>query len=124
MLGADFSTIEADVVKVAAMSSVRELSGCVDLLIQQYQPDASDDKTTEATLKRKLHLSVSLDGWWHLTGLLDPETGERIRAALDVYADPTAAEDDPNRRDAPRRCPGRDRRQSCRRHRQPLRIAA
>ncbi len=89
MLGADFATIEAAVVNIAVMSTVRELSGHIDLLIQQYRPEESDAEKTAATLKRKLHLSASLDGWWHLTGLLDPETGERIRAALDVYADPT-----------------------------------
>lgn len=89
MFGDDFTTVEAAVVNVAVTSCVKDLSGFIDRIIQQYQPDASDAATTTATLKRRLHLSASLDGWWHLTGLLDPETGQRLQAALDVYADPT-----------------------------------
>ncbi|MEI2785149.1 MAG: DUF222 domain-containing protein [Candidatus Nanopelagicales bacterium] len=93
MFGDDFTTVEAAVVNVAVTSCVKDLSGFIDRIIQQYQPDASDAATTTATLKRRLHLSASLDGWWHLTGLLDPETGQRLQAALDVYADPTGPTD-------------------------------
>ena len=87
MLAEDFPAFEKTVVDYATTNTVKNLRGYTDLLINQYRPDDFDDDAETRRDKRKLYLSRSLDGWWHLTGLLDPETGEHFQAALDVYAD-------------------------------------
>lgn len=89
MLAEDFPTFEKTVVDYATTNTAKNLRGYTDLLINQYRPDDFDDDAETRRDKRKLCLSRSLDGWWHLTGLLDPETGEHFQAALDVYADRT-----------------------------------
>ena len=101
MLGKDYARIESPVAHAAERLSVRDLRGFIDRIIQQYRPEHTDEEATLAKDKRKAFLSQSLDGWWHLTGLLDPETGERLRAALDVFADKTGPAD---KRSAPMRC--------------------
>ena len=89
MLAEDFTGFEQTMVDFAADNSLKNLRGYTDLLINQYRPDDFDTDTEATRNKRKLHLSRSLDGWWHLTGLLDPETGERLHAAIDAYSDRT-----------------------------------
>ena len=93
VFGEDFARIEESVVDAARSCSARELRRFIDRVIQQYRPDNFDDDTADAQAKRKLFLSKGLDGWWHLTGLLDPATGEKVKAALDVYADKTSDDD-------------------------------
>lgn len=97
MLGDDFTLIEAEVVTFAQRCTVKELRRFIDRIIQQYRPDDSDDGATVAREKRKAFLSRSMDGWWHLSGLLDPQTGERLAAALDVYAERTGDDDQRSR---------------------------
>lgn len=101
MLGKDYARIETHIATVAQHVSVRDMRGFIDRIIQQYHPERTDKDTELAKDKRKAFLSQSLDGWWHLNGLLDPETGERLRAALDIYADSTGPQD---LRSAPMRC--------------------
>lgn len=93
MFGDDFATVEAAVVAVASTATVTQTRAFIDTIIQQYCPDDHDDEATVIRDQRKVHLSRSLDGWWHLSGLLDPETGERLQAALDLYSDPTGPDD-------------------------------
>ena len=94
MLGEDFTYAEQDVVEAACQLSAKDLRGFIDDIIQQYRPEDFDDDADRRRDKRKFHLSQSLDGWWHASGLLDPETGHRLKAALDVYAEPTGPDDD------------------------------
>lgn len=94
MLGDDFADIEGHVVGAATVSSTKELRAFVDLIIQQYSPEISDDKSDVAREKRKVYLARSTDGWWHLNGLLDPATGELLQAAFDVTAARTSEDDD------------------------------
>lgn len=94
MLGEDFARAEQDVVKAACQLNAKNLRGFIDAVIQQYRPDDFDDDADRRRDKRKFHLSQSMDGWWHAAGLLDPETGHRLKAALDVYAEPTGPDDD------------------------------
>lgn len=93
MLGTDFADIEAEVVGVAGQCTAKELRQFVDVIIQQYCPQDADEQAETAHQKRKVLLSRSLDGWWHLNGLLDPATGEKLKAAFDVFADATGPED-------------------------------
>lgn len=94
MFGDDFAAIEEHVVSVASRRSAKELRRFVDLIVQQYRPEHSDDDAEVAQSKRKAFLSRSLDGWWHLNGLLDPATGEKLKAAFDVFADRASEDDD------------------------------
>ena len=96
----DFSEIEETLVEYAKISTAKQLRTLVDLMIQQYAPDGSDEDTEKARDKRELYLSQGLEGWWHLKGLLDPATGEKLKATLDVFSDPCGPDDD---RDAPAR---------------------
>ena len=94
IFGDDFARIEEHVVSVASRRSAKQLRSFVDLIIQQYRPERSDDDADIAYAKRKAFLSRSLDGWWHLSGLLDPATGEKLKAAFDVFADRVSEDDD------------------------------
>jgi hypothetical protein len=73
IFGDQFAAVEATVVDYARAHTAKELRTLVDLMLQQYGPDGSDAEAKRE--KRKLFLSQSLDGWWHLDGLLDPATG-------------------------------------------------
>lgn len=93
MLADDFHQIEAQVVDFARTHTAALTRAFVDTIIQQYAPDPSDEQSEARREKRKLFLSQSLDGWWHLTGLLDPATGQTVATALDAYSQPVAADD-------------------------------
>lgn len=82
MFGADFQKVETTVVDYATRRTPRELRIMIDRMIQQYCPDGSEDEAEVRRQKRKVFLSQSLGGWWHLTGLLDPVTGEKLNTAL------------------------------------------
>ncbi len=101
MLGEEFSVIESTVVDFARSHTAKELRAFLDRVIQQYTPERSEDEAEVKREKRKLFLSQSLDGWWHVNGLLDPATGEIVRTALEAYSQPVSASDrrsDPTRR--------------------------
>ncbi len=100
VFGEKFSLIEERVVDFALTHTVKQLRAYVDLIIQQYQPQDHDDEAEMRRDDRKVFLSQSLDGWWVLDGMLDPATGEIVKAALDRYAQPT---DQNDRRSAPMR---------------------
>lgn len=93
MLGDDFSVIESTVVDFARTHTVKQLRVFVDRVIQQYTPERSEDEAETKRERRKVFLSQSLGGWWHLNGLLDPATGELVKTALEAYGQPTSASD-------------------------------
>lgn len=100
MLGEKFALIEDKVVDFACAHTVKQLRVFLDLIIQQYTPERSEDEAELKREHRKLFLSQSLDGWWHMNGLLDPATGEIVKTALDRYSQPV---DQTDRRSAPMR---------------------
>ena len=93
-IGDALSTCEDTVVAFARDHSAKDLRGFLDVLIQNYRPDDHDRDAEAARTRRHARLSSSLDGWWHLTGFLDPATGAALAAALDVYATTTGPDDD------------------------------
>ncbi|MBK9434840.1 MAG: DUF222 domain-containing protein [Micrococcales bacterium] len=92
-IGDALTTCEDTVVAFARDHSAKDLRGFLDVLVQNYRPDDHDNDAEAARTKRHARLSASLDGWWHLTGFLDPATGAALAAALDVYADKTSPDD-------------------------------
>ncbi|MEI2622124.1 MAG: DUF222 domain-containing protein, partial [Candidatus Nanopelagicales bacterium] len=92
-IGDALTTCEDTVVAFARDHSAKDLRGFLDVLVQNYRPDDHDNNAEAARTKRHARLSASLDGWWHLTGFLDPATGAALAAALDVYADKTSPDD-------------------------------
>ena len=93
MFDRDFAGIEVEVVEFAKTHSVKLTRAFIDKIIQQYAPDPSEDTAEARREQRKLFLSQSMDGWWHMTGLLDPATGHSVQAALDTYSQPVSADD-------------------------------
>ena len=69
--------------------SAKDLRGFLDVLVRTTAPTTTT-MTLRACANGIARLSASLDGWWHLTGFLDPATGAALAAALDVYADKPA----------------------------------
>ncbi len=101
-LGERFAAVEGIVAGFAANHTDRETRQLVDRLVQQYAPEDHEDETEVDRERRRLHLSDSTDGWWHLDGLLDPATGAALAAALDVFAESAGPDD--TRSPAQRRC--------------------
>ena len=89
----DFAGIEDQVVDFAREHSVKLTRAFIDRIVQQYAPEPSEDAAQARREKRRLHVSQSMHGWWHVNGLLDPATGEIVKAALDRYGQ-AAGEDD------------------------------
>ena len=101
-LGERLAAVEAIAAWFAAGHSDRETRVLVERLVQQYAPADHDDEAEVDRERRRVHLSDSIDGWWHLDGLLDPATGAALKAALDVFAEATGPDD--TRSPAQRRC--------------------
>ncbi|MFI5559808.1 DUF222 domain-containing protein [Amycolatopsis japonica] len=56
-------------------------------LLAHLDPDGNEPKDPEpAPPRREVFVERRKDGFWKLSGLLDPETGARTAAALDAYA--------------------------------------
>ena len=96
----DFTEIEPILVEHAKISTASELRTMVELLKQQYAPDGTEEDAEAARERRELFLSQGLGGWWHLKGMLDPASGEKLKRALEVFSERCGPDDD---RDAPAR---------------------
>ncbi len=92
-LGDIFDVCEEQIAAFARTHCVRDLRGFLDLLIQNYAPDRHDQKLENDRDRRRADLSPGLEGWWHLSGFLDPATGAALAAALEIYAAPTGPDD-------------------------------
>lgn len=57
ILGDDFDRIEETVVKVARTHNITDLRALVDLIIQQYRPEAHDNRAEDDRERRKVDLS-------------------------------------------------------------------
>ena len=93
ILGDDFDRIEETVVKVARTHNITDLRALVDLIIQQYRPEAHDNRAEDDRERRKVDLSPGFENTWILNGILDAATGAALAAAFDVYASPTGPDD-------------------------------
>jgi hypothetical protein len=87
---------EAEPVLLAAAARLDppRLRTLVTHLHDVADPDAADARTQRQHERRGLWLSPTLAGMVALDGLLDPEAGETLQAALEPLARPTAAADD------------------------------
>ncbi len=93
ILGDDFDRIEETVMKVARTHNITDLRALVDLIIQQYRPEAHDNRAEDDRERRKVDLSPGFENTWILNGILDAATGAALAAAFDVYAAPTGPDD-------------------------------
>ncbi|MFJ4105459.1 HNH endonuclease signature motif containing protein [Amycolatopsis japonica] len=76
--------ILADLARDAGPKQIAEAGA--DLLAH-LAPDGNEPKDPEpAPPRREVFVERRKDGFWKLSGLLDPETGARTAAALDAYA--------------------------------------
>ncbi|MGW4134725.1 DUF222 domain-containing protein [Amycolatopsis japonica] len=76
--------ILADLARDAGPKQIAEAGA--DLLAH-LDPDGNEPKDPEpAPPRREVFVERRKDGFWKLSGLLDPETGARTAAALDAYA--------------------------------------
>ncbi len=87
------AALEQRIVEVASHNDPTLTRRFVDAIIQQYAPEASDDEAECQREKRYVHLSESMDGWWHLDGLLDAASGAEVAAALEVFAQSAGRDD-------------------------------
>ncbi|EME54016.1 HNH endonuclease [Amycolatopsis decaplanina DSM 44594] len=75
--------ILADLARDAGPKEIAEAGA--DLLAH-LDPDGNEPKDPEPTPpRREVFVERRKDGFWKLSGLLDPETGARTAAALDAY---------------------------------------
>jgi len=57
-------------------------------------PDSEDERARRRHERRGLHLNPTLDGMVALNGLLDPEAGETVQAAITALARPAGPDDE------------------------------
>ncbi len=101
-LGTFIEAAETEVCDFATGHDVRMTRLMINRLIDQYDPAAADDEAEDEREHRGFHLSQTSGGWWAVDGLLDPSTGARLNAAMQVFSEP-CGEDDP-RSPKQRRC--------------------
>jgi hypothetical protein len=78
---------EALLIDQARSLSADEFSQLVSAWKQLADPDGSPRARREDTQAARVHLSRTLDGWWVLSGLLSPEDGQALHAALETGVD-------------------------------------
>ena len=92
----------AEVVEEAAPSLVQlaqrvdpqRLGAVTRHLRHTFAPEAVVGEEAHNRERRRLHLSESMDGVYHLDGVLDAETGAMLRTALDSLMSPPARDDE------------------------------
>jgi hypothetical protein len=90
------TTAEAEPVLVEAARRLDppRLRRVVDHLYQATDPDAADAQAQRRHERRGFWTATTVDGMVALQGLLDPEAGQTLLAALDPLARPHGADDD------------------------------
>ena len=81
---------------------LRRVLGHLQLVVD---PDGADRDRTRRQQRRGLWLAPTWDGMVAIDGLLEPEAGQTLTAALEPLARPRRRPGHPQRRPAPRRCP-------------------
>jgi hypothetical protein len=84
---------EPSLVQVAQRVDPFRLAALTRHLRHTFAPEASLAEANHAHELRRLHLSQSLDGMYHIDGLLDPECGAVVATALDALMGPPARDD-------------------------------
>jgi Domain of unknown function (DUF222) len=85
---------EPVLVEAARRLDPPQLRRLVGHLQQATDPDAADAQAQRRHGRRGLWVAPTLDGMVAVGGLLDPEAGQTVLAALDPLARPASAEDD------------------------------
>jgi len=71
---------------LARAAGPKEITKAGNDLLAHLDPDGNEPKDPEpAPPRREVFVERRKDGFWKLSGLLDPETGARTAAALDAY---------------------------------------
>ncbi|MEA3215081.1 MAG: hypothetical protein QOJ19_1237 [Acidimicrobiia bacterium] len=78
---------EALLIEKAHSLSAEHFSELVQAWRQLADQDGSAEARRDDAQAARVHLSRSLDGWWVLSGLLSPEHGEVLHAALEAGVD-------------------------------------
>jgi hypothetical protein len=78
---------EALLIGQARSLSADEFSQLVLAWKQLADPDGSPAARRDDVQTARVHLSRTLDGWWVLSGLLSPEDGQALHAALEAGVD-------------------------------------
>jgi hypothetical protein len=97
-----WEAVEQPLVEQAPYASPTEISAIVDdILTALNVTKKSDVRRERRNSALGFRLTKTYDGHWSASGLVDPETGEIIRAALAAYNGRTGPEDQrtPQRRD-------------------------
>jgi len=77
---------EKILVDLARDAGPKEIAEAGADLLAHLDPDGNEPKDPEpAPPRREVFVERRKDGFWKLSGLLDPETGARTAAALDAY---------------------------------------
>jgi hypothetical protein len=101
-LGEGFERIEGTVSEYACHHNIRDLRRLIETVIDQYDPTSYDREREDEREGRYVSFSETLGGWWRIDGRLDPATGQKLKAALEVFSE-RSGEDDP-RSPKQRRC--------------------
>lgn len=91
-LGESFQKSEASLVEFARSHDVRDTACKVDILIDEFDPRRPEDDP-DPYRDRTLAVWATVGGWVRIDGLLDPACGEKVIAAMDVFAAPTGEDD-------------------------------
>jgi hypothetical protein len=86
--------VEPSLLQVARRVDPFRLAQYTRHLRHAFAPDTVLAEANQAHERRRLHLSESLDGLFHLQGVLDGEGGATLRTALEAVMGPPARDDE------------------------------
>ncbi|HSJ71785.1 MAG TPA: DUF222 domain-containing protein [Acidimicrobiia bacterium] len=84
----DFPEHEEVFADVASHLDVRDLRRVIGYWRQQVDHADVEGEISKRHARRHASIAQTIDGMWHLAGLLDPEAGHTVAAALRSLADP------------------------------------
>ncbi len=79
--------------EVAREGSAAMVRAAVDRMAELLDPEHEDERLRDEYERRYLDVSRTLDGWWAVDGHLPPDVGQRLSAAIEQFAAPTAPDD-------------------------------
>ncbi len=84
----EFADHEEVLADVASILDVRDLRRAIGHWRQQVDHADVEREIARRYARRQVSIGQTIDGMWHLGGLLDPESGHTVAAALRLLADP------------------------------------
>ncbi|MFC3455168.1 DUF222 domain-containing protein, partial [Amycolatopsis speibonae] len=94
----DRSGAEQILVDLARHAGPQEITNVGADLLAHLDPDGSEPKDEDLTPpSREVYLRKRDNGWWRLTGLLDPEFGARANALFETWGQRRPVDEDGNR---------------------------